>query len=237
MRTYNLYGLNVRKVVISAENTLDFKREMTDEPDTFKWINGFDQNSTFYDIGASNGVFSLYGGIAGHQVFAFEPSPLNNFSFDLHMKFNQDKIKGNVVLFSCAVGADDRLDTIYYANHRPGSHQNIVGSSADRHTLEQFKADKSSTVTLVSLDSWINKYDLPIPNYIKIDVDGYEMQCVEGMSNTLSSDSLKSLLIEISYPEGRGRSVMDRVESFGFKESVRHQVGKYQGLFNIVFNK
>ena len=35
------------------------------------------------------------------------------------------------------------------------------------------------------------------PNYIKIDVDGNEMNILEGMSETLKNEELKSMLIEI----------------------------------------
>jgi hypothetical protein len=45
----------------------------TKEPETIDWIEGFAPGSTFWDVGASIGVYSLYAAALGHRVIAFEP--------------------------------------------------------------------------------------------------------------------------------------------------------------------
>jgi hypothetical protein len=44
---------------------------LTKEPDTIEWINSFEKEDVFWDIGANNGNYSLYAAIKGIQVMAF----------------------------------------------------------------------------------------------------------------------------------------------------------------------
>ena len=54
------------------------KTFFTKEPDTLKWIESFDRNSVFYDIGANVGLYSIYAGlIKNSRVYCFEPSVFN----------------------------------------------------------------------------------------------------------------------------------------------------------------
>ena len=48
------------------------------EPDTLSWIDEMIEGSTFWDIGANVGGYSIYAAKSkGCAVFAFEPSPFN----------------------------------------------------------------------------------------------------------------------------------------------------------------
>ena len=49
-------------------------RMLSKEPETIKWINSFDKESVFFDIGANIGIYSLYSAIVKQNlVYAFEP--------------------------------------------------------------------------------------------------------------------------------------------------------------------
>ena len=48
---------------------------LTKEPDTIEWIDEFEENSVFWDIGANVGTYSLYAGLKKKiEVLAFEPA-------------------------------------------------------------------------------------------------------------------------------------------------------------------
>ena len=49
----------------------------------------------------------------------------------------------------------------------------------------------------VSIDQLVSTGQIPIPQHIKIDVDGYEHLVVDGRRGVIESGSLKSILIEI----------------------------------------
>ena len=50
----------------------------TKEPETLEWIDSFERDSVFWDIGANIGLYSIYAGKTKHcRTFAFEPSVFN----------------------------------------------------------------------------------------------------------------------------------------------------------------
>ena len=54
------------------KNRMD--RMLTKEPETIKWINNFETDSVFFDIGANIGIYTLYSAITiQNEVYAFEP--------------------------------------------------------------------------------------------------------------------------------------------------------------------
>lgn len=58
------------------------------EPETLEWIDGFEPNSVFWDIGANVGVYTLYAGVRGHLVYAFEPHAEHFAVLSRNMKAN-----------------------------------------------------------------------------------------------------------------------------------------------------
>ena len=48
------------------------------EPETIEWIDNFEKNSVFFDIGANVGLYSIYASMCKNsKVFSFEPSFFN----------------------------------------------------------------------------------------------------------------------------------------------------------------
>ena len=54
------------------KNRMD--RMLSKEPETINWINSFNHDSIFFDIGANIGIYTLYSAISiNNSVYAFEP--------------------------------------------------------------------------------------------------------------------------------------------------------------------
>jgi len=49
------------------------------EPELLDWIDRIPKSSSYYDLGASNGIFALYAAKRGLNVVAVEPDPANYF--------------------------------------------------------------------------------------------------------------------------------------------------------------
>ena len=65
---------NIKDQKTYIKNRVD--RILSKEPETIEWINTFEKDSTFFDIGANVGIYSLYSAIMrNNNVFAFEPHP------------------------------------------------------------------------------------------------------------------------------------------------------------------
>lgn len=145
----------------------------TQEPyKTEAFLEYFRPGTVLFDIGAHIGYFSA---IAAHingnsgSVYAFEPRPLNAGFFRRHMKINGFK---NVTLFETAVGDSDR-EVKFDTRH---------GSATGR-----VSGNGNIKVTQVSVDRMVKEGLLPAPGFIKIDVEGGEIEVLKGLQYVISS--------------------------------------------------
>ena len=82
------------------KNRMD--RMLTKEPETIKWINTFDKDSVFFDVGANVGIYSLYSAIVKqNKVYAFEPQKVIHDLLQDNVKKNKLK---NVRIFNVGMG-------------------------------------------------------------------------------------------------------------------------------------
>ena len=74
-------SINGKKIFLATPNFLNRYRHktfFTKEPETLTWMDSFEENAVFYDIGANVGLYSIYAAIKKDvQVFSFEPSFFN----------------------------------------------------------------------------------------------------------------------------------------------------------------
>ena len=176
------------KKIIFANNTEQktyiknrVDRLLSKEPETIKWLNGFEKNSVFFDIGANIGIYSLYSAIKNeNKVYAFEPHSANYKN--LLDSINLNKLN-NCQAFCFAVSNKISLSHIGVKNMHEGVADNVVGS----------KGDYYHGCVEIHLDYLVGKKVLPQPDYIKIDVDGFEDRVYKGAMSTIQQ--AKSVLI------------------------------------------
>ena len=170
---------------------------LSKEPDTIEWIDSFEENSEFWDIGANIGVYSLYAATRKIKVTAFEPSASNYYLLTKNIEINRfdDQILSYCLALSnqSGFGSLNMVDTQFgSALHDFGEKQeqiDIVGTIS--------KVSFQQGVLGFSIDDLIKDFSLKFPNYIKIDVDGIEDKIIEGAKKTLKDSRLKSVLIEL----------------------------------------
>ena len=81
---------------------------------------------------------------------------------------------------------------------RPGVLQiTLNAANTQAHSLKRLpcEAEKTETVTVTTVDAFLDLREAH-PDFIKIDVEGYELQVLEGASNTLRSGFVRAMLIE-----------------------------------------
>lgn len=147
-----------------------------------------------WDIGANIGIWSLFWTtICGtdSEVRCFEPDPENLSYLRLNMKRNR---LSNWVVRPVAVSSRDG-QALFYSDPVSGA----TGSLEAGHDFigRHFKAEGGAySVTLITVDSEIADGASP-PQFMKIDVEGHELDVLEGARNTLR-DHRPNLILEVS---------------------------------------
>jgi FkbM family methyltransferase len=169
----------------------------TKEKETLEWIDKFESGQVFFDVGSNIGLYSIYFGIKNYKNFvvSFEPEGQNFYS--LRSNIIDNKLHENIIAFPLALGDKILIDKIMLDEVKVNSFgrsnflfsSNILDSTDHKYfTQGVFK---------MTLDYFIEVSNI-IPNHIKIDVDGYELEVIQGMTKILNNNNLHSILIEIN---------------------------------------
>lgn len=125
-----------------------------------------------FDIGANAGFYTLaFSRLCGAKgsVWAFEPFAANVSNLLHHVKLNG---LANVTVIQAAV--TDRKGLVGFRI----SESNAMGAVSE--TAEAYK------VPTIHLDDFISEFAVPVPDLIKLDVEGAESMVLEGARNLLA---------------------------------------------------
>jgi FkbM family methyltransferase len=205
------------------------------EPELLDYIDAINNDSVFYDIGASNGIFSIYAACKGLDVYSFEPEVQNFSLLGMNSYLNAKSVKHPIKSFNIALSDENEIGSMFIAKYEAGGHMKILDKPIKVQEEAIFKPDFIQTVIKFKLDVFIEHYNLPVPEYLKIDVDGAELAVVNGAKSTLKNLNLKSIFIELE--EGSSSKIIEILLSYGFTEIGKYKVQNYDGLFNYVFSR
>jgi FkbM family methyltransferase len=135
--------------------------------------------STFLDIGAALGIFSAaFCALTGNTAYAFEPSPEMFEGLAALIGLNPTfKIKP----LNLALGAV------------PGTQQVEMHGAQFRGVSP--RQSSATTMNVETLDVWVARHGLT-PDFIKIDVEGMEIDVLRGAAKTLSG-SVDVIMLEL----------------------------------------
>jgi FkbM family methyltransferase len=204
------------------------------EPFTIDWIRAWvGAGDVLYDIGANVGAYSLVAAkkpAGGARVFAFEPAYVNVASLCANVVLN-DAVD-QITPMPFALSNSDGLTVFGLRVLEPGSARHWLGHGASQ---ERPAAYQQPVITF-RLDHLIERFGLPLPNHIKLDVDGGELAVLEGATRALASPSLRSMLVEVS--TALSDEITDVLARRGLKLEakvhVKNRAGEYlvwYGLF------
>lgn len=130
------------------------------------------------DIGANQGHWTsaLKALNTSAEVHVFEPSA----STFILLKQNLETLKG-IFLYQLALG-----NSIKKANLYSNFASSPLASLSKRKLIhEDIQFSNVEEINLVTLDSWSSQHPAIIPNVIKIDVEGHELEVLEGALSLL----------------------------------------------------
>lgn len=181
----------------------------TYETDLQKVIPKFVQpGMTAYDVGANVGYVSLLLGKAvgaSGQVYSFEALPSNvdrlQTNLDLNSYISQYTLVGKAVT--------DKSGMIDFFVHESDDMGKAVGS-AGRDAVYA----NTIKVSSVSLDDFVYQENHPVPDVVKIDIEGGEVLALPGMQRLLT-DARPLVLIELHGPES-AKAVLDALHQANY---------------------
>src|SRR5262245_30821132 len=200
---------------------------LTKETDTIAWIDGFEADGTFWDIGANVGVYSLYAAMRRRaRVLAFEPSAANFYALSRNIDLN--RLSEDVTGYCLAFAEQSRLGILNLASHSVGAALNQFGRPGDKSRYWSQATPSATHGTIgFAIDDFIDHFSPPFPTYLKIDVDGIELSILEGARRTLSDPRLQSMMIELDVDSSEVRCrALRLLEEAGFRLAA---VGEPQG--------
>jgi len=200
---------------------------LTKEPDMIRWIDGFEGNSVFWDIGANVGVFSLYAGARrGVSVLSFEPSAANFYVLSRNIQLNQ--LDDRVTAYCLALSGRTELGVLNMASVAMGSAMSQFGRPGEMSRYCEKRTNGVAQGMIgFTVDDFIARFCPAFPNYLKMDVDGLELPILQGARNTLRDPRLRSLMVELSLSnKEEGSRAVALLEESGF-HFVSH--GETQG--------
>lgn len=209
------------------------------EPETIHWIDTFDSTDLFLDIGANIGIYSLYAARArGVQVIAFEPESLNYALLNRNIFLNglDQKVKA----YPMALSDESAFSELHVNGFEEGSSCHSFKEKLNfRHERARF--DFCQGCFSMRLDELIRLNYIPVPQHIKIDVDGIEHRVLKGADQLLEHPSLKSVLVEINTHLPVHSTLIDLMKTKGFIYSEdqvnasRCKEGVFEGVGNYIF--
>jgi FkbM family methyltransferase len=154
-----------------------------ENPELHFW-NSIDlRGMTVYDIGAFHGLLTVFFASRADTVVSFEPNARNRMRLLKNLQINGIQ---NVEVRPVGVGSRSEILKMVGSPLMPG------GSSVDEKTVEGLLKAGLETVVeeipVVALDDEIARNDLPSPDFIKVDIEGWELEALRGCRQTLERD-------------------------------------------------
>ena len=222
----------VKAVVNQAIMTLDLQEGIQQsmflgsyEPTQTEWFKQcVGVGDTFLDIGASFGHYTTLGaslvGESG-KVFAFEPSPVAGRVLD-NMIIDSD-IR-NIVLTKAAVGKSVGEVDLFLPTTRHLHSPSIMQSDDDFVPVK---------IPVIALDTFEPLNEVEVIKLVKMDVEGYEPDVLDGMENLIKEKRVQNIFCEfnswwLERNSTTSKQLIERFHDYGYL--INMQTELQQGL-------
>jgi FkbM family methyltransferase len=166
-----------------------------------------------YDIGANCGYYSVLLSRTARQVFAFEPSARTRAALAGNVGAND---LFNVVVVPLGLSSRDSQATLNTYTSS-GNNSMVERTIPAGHSLRRTGAED---IEVRTLDSWVAETGAPLPDLVKIDVEGAELWVLEGGAEVLRR-SQPVIFVEYSATTSddagyRREQISDTLRGYGY---------------------
>jgi len=186
------------------------------EPDTINWLRRLTSNDVLLDVGANVGMYSIFAALAQKsKVIAFEPESQNFAQLCKNIELN--KLHNQIIPFCAGLSDETGLSRLHLS-------QFLWDGGSSCHSLNEEvgfdlkprHSDFVQGVVSYEIDKAVKEGMMPIPQFIKIDVDGFEHKVIEGALLTLKKPEVRSLCIEVNGNLEEHKKMLSKLEKLGF---------------------
>ncbi len=160
----------------------EFLASGTNTPEQVFWMKFNFQGMVVYDVGAFQGFLTLFFARQARTVISYEPNTRNHARLIENLRLNEVE---NVIVRKLGVGSEPRRANMMAIPLMPG------GASIDDRMIEGLRKSNlraiCEEISVVRLDDDIREASIPVPDFIKIDVEGLELAALAGARQTILS--------------------------------------------------
>lgn len=204
-------------------NQLYYEDEYVEKDDIKVFLSLAGNDQVIFDIGANTGLYSLaVKGLHPYaKVYAFEPHPMNLERLEYNARINEFKDLGIVAM---AVG--DQKKKIEFTVPQNGSISD-TSSAIDEFSRNSYRGEikwKRIEVFQTTLDDHVSENKIDRLDMIKIDVEGYELNVLEGAKKVIERFRPK-ILIESFLDEKKRNYLNALISKFEYDVFFIHKKG------------
>lgn len=154
------------------------------------------KGDTVVDIGSFVGKYSILASRMADMVVAIEAHPGNFGLLGLNLRFTRSTA---VRPIHAIISDHDGVGKLYESEH------------PSMHSVLPTETHKSVDVACFTLDSLLRKLGISHVDWIKIDVEGADLQVLKGMQKTIRDNQSLRILIELDHDEQGGIKDIDGI--------------------------
>lgn len=188
------------------------------EPEYVEWVRSLPLG-VLWDVGANTGSHSLIANHFGHRVVALEPAAQNYARLVQNVNLNGAPI----TCLPIAASKDTQTGFLGVSSWEPGAALHTVNAGHVGHSVV--------CMSLFDINWFLN---IPLPTYLKVDTDGYELQVLQGALPLLSG--VESMMIERDNLSGDWGAIEEIASKAGLYVASEHPHG-VSGVVNVVFRR
>jgi len=209
------------------------------EPVTIEWIGGFAPGAVLVDVGANVGMYTVWAAATRQtRVFAFEPEAQNFALLNRNIVLNGigDRVRAWCLALSDHTGPGE----LHLSEFMLGGSCHSLDERVD-HLLRPRRPAYTQGSYATTLDDLVAAGRVPVPDHVKIDVDGFEPRVIAGAMTTLRGPGVRSLLIEVNQNLPDHMSMVRELNALGFRHDpgqvrrAERQSGAFEGCAEYVF--
>lgn len=152
------------------------------------------KNCVVFDVGANEGNWSLevLEKNPTVKIFAFEPSPKTFSVLSSRLSKYDD-----VTPYNFGIGSiNGKLSLYDYAQENGSRHaslfKDVIVEQHESNQVVEYQVD------MITIDDFMKQNDIHFIDFLKVDTEGYEMECLNGAKEAIDNNKIKIIQFEFN---------------------------------------